>query len=308
MPTDDETVGWDQTKQIASDLILGNGDGQKKWKPNGKCLSQIEGETNKPLGESVGVLPGIYFVVVHGAGVEDYVLENESGDVITQIETPNCTYQFFTELVMVPTKAPDPETGEINSANPGGWDPNVLLYLKTAEQATHGDLYIIKKLDDYEQRVKNNNGKTRNVIDDATFVFEVTAYKSKEDKTVIYHEFVSMTFTEAVTKTAVVKDIPAGSYVKVEEVYSGKSYDAVISDTPKIQYVESVKPTVGEDADKVIFENAYDDRPGGGGSVTNHFSFDGKWSVEQVTDSSTEGEHVSYPLEERIDKSAENSK
>ena len=39
-----------------------------------------------------------------------------------------------------------------------------------------------------------------------------------------------------------------------------------------------------------------------------HFSFDGKWSVEQVTDSSTEGEHVSYPLEERIDKSAENSK
>ena len=305
LPTGDE--GWDATKQMASDLILGREDEKTQWKPKGAYAKQI-GTT---LGQSASVLPGIYFVVVHGTNTEDYVSKNESGDVITLVETPNSTYQFFTELVMVPTK--EPVDGEINTANPGAWKPEVELHLKPAVIGAHGELYIIKKLDEYEQREKNNNGKTRDIIDDATFVFEVTAYKSKEDMTtVIYHEFVSMTFTEAVTKTAVVKDIPAGSYVKVEEVYSGRSYEAVIpknstSDNPLVQYVD-IKPAVGEDATRVTFENTYDDRPGGGGSVTNHFSFDGKWDVEQVTDSSTEGKHVSNPLKERIDKSAESSK
>ena len=311
LPSDNETGGWDQTKKMASDLILGKGDGQTQWKPDGSY--QIKDYSDIPLGQPMNVSPGIYFVVAHGNDVTDYVSQNEAGDVITLAETPECTYQFFTELVMAPTKEPDPESGEINSANPGAWDPNVKLYLKPAEEAARGDLYITKKLDEYEQRKKDTNGKKRDIIDDATFVFEVTAYKSKEDMTtVIYHEFVSMTFTEAVTKTAVVKDIPAGSYVKVEEVYSGRSYEAVIpknstSDNPLVQYVD-IKPAVGEDATRVTFENTYDDRPGGGGSVTNHFSFDGKWDVEQVTDSSTEGKHVSNPLEERIDKSAESSK
>ena len=309
LPSDNETGGWDQTKKMASDLILGKGDGQTQWKPDGSY--QIKDYSNIPLGQPMNVSPGIYFVVAHGNNVTDYVSQNEAGDVITLAETPECTYQFFTELVMAPTKEPDPESGEINSANPGAWDPNVKLYLKPAEEATRGDLYITKKLDEYEQRKKDTNGKKRDIIDDATFVFEVTAYKdenNQDNEHIVYHDFVSITFKEAVSKTAVVRDIPAGSYVKIEEVYSGRSYDAVVEKTPKVQYV-TIRPEVGEDtSNKVEFENIYDDRPGGGGSVTNYFSFDGTWSVKQMTDSSTEGEFVSNPLEERIDKSAESSK
>ena len=317
LPLDTDNGEWNQTKQMVSDFILGNGNGKTQWSPNG--IYQGKDYSDVPLGQAVNVLPGIYFIVVHGDGATDYVSTNKAGEVITLAETPDhtCTYQFFTELVMVPTKQPvwNPETeeDEIKTSNPGPWEPNVVLNLKFAEEVPKEDLYIIKKLDDYEQREKTNDGKKRAIIDDATFVFEVTAYtdeKNQDKEHEIYHEFVSITFKEAVTKTAVVKDIPVGSYVKIDEVYSGRSYQTKVSNTPKIQYVKIERRKEGEDTtpNRVSFENSYDDRPGGGGSVTNHFSFDGKWDVEQVTDSSTEGKHVSNPLEERIDKSAESSK
>jgi hypothetical protein len=169
-----------------------------------------------------------------------------------------------------------------------------------------GDLEIVKILDTYEYRKKTNEGKTRDIIDNATFVFEVTAYESYDEKgpvgQVVYHNYVSTTFKDSTSKTVLVKDIPVGSYVVVNEAYSGRSY-AVVTDSTQTTVIRP------DQAASVTFENEYDERHGGGGSVTNNFKFDAdNWTVEQVTDSSTVGEHVSNPAENKIDKSGDSSK
>ena len=58
----------------------------------------------------------------------------------------------------------------------------------------------------------------------------------------------------------------------------------------------------------VKFRNDYDGRHGGGGSVTNNFKFDAdNWTVEQISDNSTEGEHISNPAENKIQKAGDSS-
>jgi hypothetical protein len=201
---------------------------------------------------------------------------------------------------MVPTK--DPWNDVVNSANPGKWDPSVEVYLKPAVLGVGGDLEIVKMLDTYEYRKKTNEGKTRNIIDNATFVFEVTAYESNaEGAPVVFHDFVSTTFTDSTSRKVLVQDIPVGSYVVVEEVYSGRSYHATV-DTVQTTMITPDQTAV------VKFRNDYDGRHGGGGSVTNNFKFDAdNWTVEQISDNSTEGEHISNPAENKIQKAGDSS-
>ena len=73
----------------------------------------------------------------------------------------------------------------------------------------------------------------------------------------------------------------------VKEIYSGKVYNV---DTDK-----TGGPITAEQITQVEFTNEYEEHHNGGGSVTNHFIYDGrqnKWGWYQMTDSSTEGEVI----------------
>lgn len=315
LPEYNNSDEWRAKTQEVSDKILGEAPGEKtQWAPS--CPYEVEKYEGVPLGETVsGLKPGIYFIVARGSNVAEYASTNKLADssdegepgspnymtnTVTLAKSSRRTYQFATELVMVPTK--EPVEGVINSANPGDWIFDVEVHLKPAVLGVGGQLQITKVLKTYEYRKKTTGENPRDIMDDATFVFEVTAYESNaEGAPVIYHEFVSMIFDDAAEKKVIIDDIPVGAYVVVKEVYSGKNYEATVDEK-----VTDIEPDVPAN---VTFENDYNDKPGGGGSVTNHFTFDAsKWTVEQVTDNSTEGEHVSYPAEEIIDKSAESSK
>ncbi|MBQ6635633.1 MAG: hypothetical protein IJH81_04625 [Lachnospiraceae bacterium] len=321
LPDDTDTAGWRETTQTVSEYILGKApEGKTQWKPaNTPSVQKFE---NINLGQKVELPAGIYFIVARGSNIEEYVSQNklitaddedneeEPGspsymtNTVTLAKSSRRTYQFATELVMVPTK--EPWNDVVNSGNPSEWDFDVEVYLKPAVLGVGGDLEIVKILDTYEYRKKTNEGKTRDIIDNATFVFEVTAYESYDEKgpvgQVVYHNYVSTTFKDSTSKTVLVKDIPVGSYVVVNEAYSGRSY-AVVTDSTQTTVIRP------DQAASVTFENEYDERHGGGGSVTNNFKFDAdNWTVEQVTDSSTVGEHVSNPAENKIDKSGDSSK
>lgn len=316
LPDDTDTAGWRETTQKVSEMILGTApDGKTQWKPADiPDIPTVQKFENIGLGQTVELPLGIYFIVARGSNIEEYVSQNKlmpadgspsyMTNTVTLAKSSRRTYQFATELVMVPTK--DPWNDVVNSANPGKWDPSVEVYLKPAVLGVGGDLEIVKMLDTYEYRKKTNEGKTRNIIDNATFVFEVTAYESNaEGAPVVFHDFVSTTFTDSTSRKVLVQDIPVGSYVVVEEVYSGRSYHATV-DTVQTTMITPDQTAV------VKFRNDYDGRHGGGGSVTNNFKFDAdNWTVEQISDNSTEGEHVSNPAdpaENKIDKSGDSSK
>ena len=329
LPDDTDTAGWRETTQKVSEMILGTApEGKTQWKPT--VTYPVQKFENIGLGQKVDLPVGIYFIVARGSNIEEYVSQNmlmtadegaagegatdedaanvegESGspsymtNTVTLAKSSRRTYQFATELVMVPTK--EPWNDVVNSANPGNWDFDVEVYLKPAVLGVGGDLEIVKMLDTYEYRKKTNEGKTRNIIDNATFVFEVTAYDSNaEGAPVVYHDFVTTTFKDSYSKTVLVRDIPVGSYVVVEEVYSGRSYHATV-DTVQTTMITPDQTAV------VKFRNDYDGRHGGGGSVTNNFKFDAdNWTVEQISDNSTEGEHISNPAENKIQKAGDSS-
>lgn len=286
------------------------------------------------LGEKIdGLKPGLYFIVARGSDIDEYVSANslssdqesssDSGtenasdgntsdstnegtgedysymtNTVTIATTSSRTYQFATELVAVPTKDARTDTGEVNTANDSEWIYDAGVVLKPAQLSKGGSVEIIKILDTYDYRAKTSEGETRGIIDAATFVFEVAVYESKEsyeadpeNAAAIYHNYISISFGDSGTKSALVENLPVGAYVVATEVYSGRSYKAV-SDTTQTTTILPNK------AANVTFENTYDGRHGGGGSVTNNFKYeDSGWSLEQVYDSSTEETHVSYPAQ-----------
>ena len=124
---------------------------------------------------------------------------------------------------------------------------------------------------------------------EATFIFEVIATRSQTDETVVYHDYVSLVFDKygEGRKSAIIDKLPVGAYVTVKEIYSGKVYNV---DTDK-----TGGPITAEQITQVEFTNEYEEHHNGGGSVTNHFIYDGrqnKWGWYQMTDSSTEGEVI----------------
>ncbi|MBE6006541.1 MAG: hypothetical protein E7238_05220 [Sarcina sp.] len=337
LPDDTDRAGWRQVTTQATNLVLGTApEGQTQWNPDDLQSDQVlknaivntEDDrslkiTGKSLGEKIeGLKPGIYLIIPHGSNITNYCStnraaaanENAAADATSELAVTNPaslsptvmlarsskrTYQFAPELVALPTKAPN-EEGEIKTSNqPYEWIYDASVVLKPAQLGVGGDLEIIKDLSAYEYRKKNNlEGVERDVIDPATFVFEVTAYENQAiyeaqgaNAPAIYHNFISIEFTDASSKSALIRDIPVGSYVVVEEVYSGRSYTATV-DTTQTATIQPDQP-VGVD-----FTNDYDDRHGGGGSFTNNFKFNGSgWDLERTTDNSTAAEHVSYPAE-----------
>lgn len=140
---------------------------------------------------------------------------------------------------------------------------NSAVGLKPEQHVRYGNLVINKELVDHNATFGNN----------ATFVFQIditTLDKKKETR------IEELTFSAAGSHSVTIEKIPAGSHVKVTEVYSGASYELasaksqetdIIANPEKETEVE-FKPA------EVSFINKHDGRTNGGYGVKNNFKLD----------------------------------
>ena len=140
---------------------------------------------------------------------------------------------------------------------------NSAVGLKPEEHVRYGNLVINKELVDHNATFG----------DEATFVFQIDIEKPDGKKETRIEE---LTFNAAGSDSVTIEKIPAGSHVKVTEVYSGASYELasaksqetdIIANPEKETEVE-FKPA------EVSFINKHDGRTNGGYGVKNNFKLD----------------------------------
>ena len=310
LPEYTDREGWKAVTEDLADLILGIApESQKQWEPSdvGGLADSFTDYTpgdpvdatsyiirNVDLGKKVSVPSGFYMIIARGKDVNKYICRYESGEndpehmtrTVTLAKSDKLTYLFAAEMIAVPTR--DMEGAESNTANPVKWEYNPTVYLKAGIRKLCGDLVIIKDLELYEYRKKEIGDNPRDIKDNATFVFEVTAYESEDsykqfgDAARIYNNYITINFNdESGTKNALVKDLPVGAYVIVKEVYSGRSYTETVKEKAAV-----IQP---DDVSYVDFENKYDKTQGGGGSFVNNFKYTDEtgWEGNRVDDNST---------------------
>lgn len=322
IPRDFENANWKKAAQDAAAIVLGvPRPNETEWDPSNQVSKvkesgvYVQNQGDVVVGhlvsdpENVSDLratfanldPGLYLILAHGSNVENYaaVAESEdtesSGDIVTVANSRGNRYTFFPELVSIPTKAKN-EDGVQNTANRSPWLYDSSVFLKPAQTPRAGSLRIYKELETYNQREKTNEeGVTRRVLDPATFIFDVKVYDSKADydagnATPVYHDKVSIVFDAYGEKSVLIGNLPVDSYAVVTEEYSGGIYT---TDTVKETTIEANEEM------PVNFKNDYDDRHGGGGSVTNKFGYGTKdgWTWNQVTDDTEES--VNNPIKQK---------
>ena len=181
-----------------------------------------------------------------------------------KVITTNYTYTFTPYLVSLPTNNYYSGNGASDD-----WiydltkEYNSAVGLKQEQHVRYGNLVINKELVDHNATFGNN----------ATFVFQIditTLDKKKETR------IEELTFSAAGSHSVTIEKIPAGSHVKVTEVYSGASYELasaksqetdIIANPEKETEVE-FKPA------EVSFINKHDGRTNGGYGVKNNFKLD----------------------------------
>lgn len=181
-----------------------------------------------------------------------------------KVITPNYTYTFTPYLVSLPTNNYYSGNGASDD-----WiydltkEYNSAVGLKPEQHVRYGNLVINKELVDHNATFGNN----------ATFVFQIDITTLDEKKETRIEE---LTFSAAGSHSVTIEKIPAGSHVKVTEVYSGASYELasaksqetdIIANPEKETEVE-FKPA------EVSFINKHDGRTNGGYGVKNNFKLD----------------------------------
>lgn len=306
-----DSNGWKMVAQQAAKYALGTvpeGTESMAPSPASTYVTKTAG-SGTPAGTIIKNLdPGLYLIVIHGRDDAEYVSTktNEAGEssLVTTANSHVYHYSFSPELIALPTKAA--VDGVINTANPGAWDSNGLadfeISVKFDREERIGSLRIIKQLDTYAQREKGENLTN----DQATFIFEVTVKASAaENAETVYHDMVSITFdanSGTSEKSILIENLPVDSIATVKEIYpdpdaGNELYTQIKADT-------DAKTILANDIVNAEFENDYNDRNNGGGSVTNNFKYtegendyDATWGWHQVTDNSETGTVV-QPAEE----------
>ena len=177
-----------------------------------------------------------------------------------QVETYFYMYDFTPYLVSLPHNYYDPDKTDSSDE----WVYTVEMGLKPGREERYGSIKIMKELTEMSMMPGN----------EATFVFQVDIETLKGDK---YQKMVSMTFDGTDPKEVVIEQIPAGSTVRVEEVYSGAGYE--IADGSS--YIWSGKELPANDkygegsVVDVKFVNQPDGTTTGGYGIENHFTVDG---------------------------------
>lgn len=284
-----DNEGWKKLAQQAADIVLGTApDGKKEWDPSATAgaiddsLKILDNEPN----QEISLDAGLYLIIARGSNITEYagtVTDETTGTTgtVTIAKSRGFKYSFSPELISIPTKDAD-ENGIINTANPGDWIYKPEVMLKPKQEVNLGPLKIIKNLEDYAQREKTSDGQSRIIKDPATFIFKVVVYEDDTKAEVVFQDYVSIVFDAYGSKSAMINDLPAGSFAEVTEEYSGRVY--TIETSPK---TATIVAEGEEDAPATVeFTNSYTDNEPGGGSVTNRFSYgenDG-WTLNKVKD------------------------
>lgn len=179
-----------------------------------------------------------------------------------KVVTTNYTYTFTPYLVSLPTN-----NYYNNGRTNDDWIYNLTnenaVGLKPEEHARYGDLVINKELLDHNATFG----------DKATFVFQIdiTTLDKKTEKRIE-----ELTFSAAGNASVTINKIPAGSTVKVTEIYSGASYKLTSENGVIATIVATDEKEAGKagDAVEVSFTNEHDGRTNGGYGVRNNFKLD----------------------------------
>ena len=181
-----------------------------------------------------------------------------------KVITPNYTYTFTPYLVSLPTN--NYYNGKDASDN---WiydltkEMNSAVGLKPEEHVRYGDLVISKELVDHNATFGNN----------ATFVFQIDI-RTLDEKTETRIE--ELTFSAAGSHSVTIEKIPAGSHVKVTEVYSGASYELASAKSQETDIIANPEKETEVEfrPAEVSFINKHDGRTNGGYGVKNNFKLD----------------------------------
>lgn len=140
---------------------------------------------------------------------------------------------------------------------------NSAVGLKPEQHVRYGNLVINKELVDHNATFGNN----------ATFVFQIditTLDKKKETR------IEELTFSAAGSHSVTIEKIPAGSHVKVTEVYSGASYELASAKSQETDIIANPEKETEVEfrPAEVSFINKHDGRTNGGYGVKNNFKLD----------------------------------
>ena len=181
-----------------------------------------------------------------------------------KVITPNYTYTFTPYLVSLPTNNYYSGNGASDD-----WiydltkEYNSAVGLKPEQHVRYGDLVINKELVDHNATFGNN----------ATFVFQIDI-TTLDKKTETRIE--ELTFSAAGDDSVTITKIPAGSHVKVTEVYSGASYELASAKSQETDIIANPEKETEVEfrPAEVSFINKHDGRTNGGYGVKNNFKLD----------------------------------
>lgn len=181
-----------------------------------------------------------------------------------KVITPNYTYTFTPYLVSLPTNNYYSSNGASDD-----WiydltkEMNSAVGLKPEQHVRYGNLVINKELVDHNATFGNN----------ATFVFQIDI-TTLDEKTETRIE--ELTFSAAGSHSVTIEKIPAGSHVKVTEVYSGASYELASAKSQETDIIANPEKETEVEfrPAEVSFINKHDGRTNGGYGVKNNFKLD----------------------------------
>ena len=178
-----------------------------------------------------------------------------------KVITPNYTYTFTPYLVSLPTNNYYSGNGASDD-----WiydltkEYNSAVGLKPEQHVRYGNLVINKELVDHNATFG----------DKATFVFQIDITTLDEKKETRIEE---LTFSAADNDSVTITKIPAGSHVKVTEVYSGASYELASAKSQETDIIANPEKETEVEfrPAEVSFINKHDGRTNGGYGVRNNF-------------------------------------
>ena len=181
-----------------------------------------------------------------------------------KVITPNYTYTFTPYLISLPTNNYYSGNGASDD-----WiydltkEYNSAVGLKPEQHVRYGNLVINKELVDHNATFGNN----------ATFVFQIDITTLDEKKETRIEE---LTFSAAGNDSVTITKIPAGSHVKVTEVYSGASYELASAKSQETDIIANPEKETEVEfrPAEVSFINKHDGRTNGGYGVKNNFKLD----------------------------------
>ncbi len=256
IPDTTDSKVWSDIAQVAAGIV----------KDSQKTATPITPDATEKAGKEIpGLKGGLYLVLARGSAVIDYFDETESTvtdangntttkkDIVTVAYGDANVYKFVPEVVALPTKAPDPVTGEINTAANTDWIYSATISLKPSWEPRYGKLKIIKDLLTYEKS------------EDTYFIFSVDAKKKVGDEIkTVFSNVYTLRFSKTGKEELIIDKLPAGCDVTVTEVYSGCNYKLVSDETQQVVIL-------ADDLVTVTFVNDYEHRDKHCGALTNHF-------------------------------------